>query len=160
MVDGVVMIGSTYYVAFVSMPGSGEWIVILIIGLLIFGRRLPDVARSLGKSVNEFKKGMREFQDSADEVVRDVNKVTNEVASDVENASGVHDYGGYQDPNRTMQEASPSGSPESSGASDSGDAAGTESADAKPDTVEGGAAGVTEASAAQDGPGSSVEPMK
>ncbi len=94
------MTGLSQHMAFISMPGSGEWIVILIIGLLVFGRRLPDVARSLGKSVNEFKKGMREFQDSADEVTRDVNKITNEVASDVKDAAGMNDYG-YKDPNST-----------------------------------------------------------
>lgn len=46
-----------------SMPGGAEWIVILIIALLIFGPRLPSVMRNLGKSVNEFKKGMRETED-------------------------------------------------------------------------------------------------
>jgi sec-independent protein translocase protein TatA len=74
-------------IAFISMPGTGEWMVILFIGLLIFGRRLPEVARSLGKSVNEFKKGLREFQDSADEVVSDVNRIKNDVASDIKEAA-------------------------------------------------------------------------
>ncbi len=91
------MTGLLQNIAFISMPGGSEWIVILIIGLLVFGRRLPEVARGLGKSVNEFKKGMREFQDSADEVARDVNKVTNEVASEVKDAAGVNNYG-YQEP--------------------------------------------------------------
>lgn len=94
------MTGLFQHIAFVSMPGTGEWIMLLVIGLLIFGRRLPEVARNLGKSVNEFKKGMREFQDSADEVARDVNKITNDVASEVKDATGVNDYG-YEDPNST-----------------------------------------------------------
>lgn len=39
--------------------GMGEWWPILIIVVLLFGaRKLPDLARSLGSSVNEFKKGM------------------------------------------------------------------------------------------------------
>lgn len=42
------------------MPGGMEWIVILVIGLLLFGRRLPDVARSVGKSIVEFKKGIKD----------------------------------------------------------------------------------------------------
>ncbi len=46
-----------------SFPGGMEWLVILIFGLLIFGRRLPDVARSIGKSITEFKKGMKDVQD-------------------------------------------------------------------------------------------------
>ena len=45
---------------FFSLPGGTEWVVILIVGLLLFGRRLPDVARSIGKSIVEFKKGIRE----------------------------------------------------------------------------------------------------
>lgn len=41
--------------------GFGEWWPILIIVVIFFGaRKLPDLARSLGSSVNEFKKGMTE----------------------------------------------------------------------------------------------------
>jgi TatA/E family protein of Tat protein translocase len=45
------------------MPGGSEWIVILAVGLLLFGKRLPEIARSLGKGVVEFKKGLREVED-------------------------------------------------------------------------------------------------
>lgn len=46
-----------------GMPGGTEWIVIAIIGLLIFGKRLPEVGKSLGKSIVEFKKGLRGIED-------------------------------------------------------------------------------------------------
>ncbi len=38
-----------------------ELIIILVVLLLLFGARLPNVMRSLGKSVTEFKKGMNEI---------------------------------------------------------------------------------------------------
>lgn len=40
-----------------------ELIVITIFGLILFGKRLPEVARSLGKGVVEFKKGLRGIED-------------------------------------------------------------------------------------------------
>jgi sec-independent protein translocase protein TatA len=46
-----------------GMPGGTEWLVILIIVLLLFGNRIPGLARSLGAGVNEFKSGLREGVD-------------------------------------------------------------------------------------------------
>ena len=39
--------------------GYGEIILILFVALLVFGRRLPEVGRSLGEGLNEFKRGLR-----------------------------------------------------------------------------------------------------
>ena len=52
------------------MPGPLEWAVIGVFALLIFGRRLPDVARSVGKSIVEFKRGMRDVKDDIDTQAR------------------------------------------------------------------------------------------
>ncbi len=46
-----------------GFPGGYEWIILLILGLLIFGRRLPEVGRSLGKSIVEFKKGIKNIEE-------------------------------------------------------------------------------------------------
>lgn len=50
-----------------GMPGGMEWVVLLVIGLLIFGRRLPEVGRSLGRGIVEFKKGVKGIEDEIDE---------------------------------------------------------------------------------------------
>ena len=42
-------------------------IIIGIIALLLFGKRLPEVARSLGKGIVEFKKGVRGIEDDVDQ---------------------------------------------------------------------------------------------
>ena len=49
--------------AWIFNLGPMEIVIILFIALLIFGRRLPEVGRSLGKSLVEFKKGMRGIED-------------------------------------------------------------------------------------------------
>lgn len=51
----------------INMPGGMEWLVVLVIALLLFGKRLPDIMRSLGGSVREFKKGMDVDSPSAQE---------------------------------------------------------------------------------------------
>lgn len=48
------------------MPGPWELAVIGILGLLVFGKRLPEVGKSLGKSIVEFKKGLRGIEDEID----------------------------------------------------------------------------------------------
>jgi len=48
--------------SFWGLPGGLEWIVILIVGLLVFGGRLPSVARSIGQSIVEFKRGLHDVK--------------------------------------------------------------------------------------------------
>ena len=43
--------------------GWSEVLIVLAIALLLFGNKLPQLARSFGKSITEFKKGVGEIQD-------------------------------------------------------------------------------------------------
>ncbi len=52
-----------------GMPGGIEWIIILIVALLIFGKRLPEVMKSMGKGIVEFKKGIKGVEDDVEDAV-------------------------------------------------------------------------------------------
>jgi sec-independent protein translocase protein TatA len=43
--------------------GTSETLILLVLGVLLFGKRLPDVGRSLGRSIVEFKNGLRGVED-------------------------------------------------------------------------------------------------
>lgn len=45
-----------------GLPGTTEWLVILVIGLLLFGRKLPEVGRSVGKTIRNLRGGLDSFR--------------------------------------------------------------------------------------------------
>ena len=60
-----------------GLPSGWEWLILVFLALLIFGRRLPEVARSVGKSVTEFKKGLNEVTTAATKESPDAPKLPN-----------------------------------------------------------------------------------
>jgi sec-independent protein translocase protein TatA len=53
--------------AFIGGISPIQLTILLLIGLLLFGRRLPEVGRGLGKSIVEFRKGIQGIEDEIDD---------------------------------------------------------------------------------------------
>jgi len=65
--------------------GFTELVVILIVALLVFGpRKLPDLGRSLGKGLAEFKKASNELKRTWEEEVRSEEEDLRKIQQDLE----------------------------------------------------------------------------
>jgi sec-independent protein translocase protein TatA len=62
--------------------GWSEMLILGVIGLLLFGKRLPEVARNLGKGMMEFKKGMYDIQDDVNSASRSVSSQSRPIPAD------------------------------------------------------------------------------
>jgi len=61
---------TTPHLAFIGNFGGGEIILIFLIVLLLFGaKKVPELFRSLGKGVNEFRKAKNEWEQDINEVM-------------------------------------------------------------------------------------------
>lgn len=57
--------------AFLQNIGLPELLVVLLIVLLLFGaKRLPEIARGLGRSIQEFKKGVKDIEKNVDDATK------------------------------------------------------------------------------------------
>lgn len=71
--------------------GWQEMFLLLVIGLLLYGRNLPDAGRSLGRVVAQLKRSFHDFKDQIDRdgQIGDVKKALKETAREVQNVAKV-----------------------------------------------------------------------
>ena len=83
--------------------GIHELIIVGIVAVLLFGKRLPEVARSMGSSYREFRRGLTDIQSSfnaADTVASSPSSYTT--------SSSYDDYDDYDDPSAPKFDPPPS----------------------------------------------------
>jgi sec-independent protein translocase protein TatA len=74
--------------------GLPELLIIGIIAVMLFGKRLPEVARSFGKSYHEFRAGLNDIQSEMNRAARDVERPLYDRQPAI----------GYDDPTDTQEE--------------------------------------------------------
>lgn len=83
------------YILFIS---GGEIVLVMLLALLFFGSKaIPDIAKTLGKGMREFKKATneikREINDFTPDIKKDINEVTNIVNKETnEIKKGIKDH--------------------------------------------------------------------
>lgn len=68
------MLAAPTTLAFLGPIGWPEMVILAVLGVLIFGKRLPEVGKSIGKGIVEFKKGIAGIDDEVEEAVNKRNE--------------------------------------------------------------------------------------
>jgi len=64
------MLAAPTTLAFLGPIGWPEMVILAVLGVLIFGKRLPEVGKSIGKGIVEFKKGLAGIDEEVDNAVK------------------------------------------------------------------------------------------
>lgn len=66
------------------ISGSEIFIILLVVLLLFGANKLPEIARGLGKGMNEFKRATQDIRSEFDEQTKDIQKDVKELKKDIE----------------------------------------------------------------------------
>jgi sec-independent protein translocase protein TatA len=58
--------------AFPGLPAPTQLIVLLVLAVLLFGQNLPQVARTLGQKLADFRRGMKHIEDEIRSITSDI----------------------------------------------------------------------------------------
>lgn len=78
-------------IAFLDTIGWQEMFLLVVIGLLLYGRNLPEAGRNLGRMAAQMKRGFQEFKDQIDRdgSIREVKKTFQETTSELRRVAQV-----------------------------------------------------------------------
>ncbi|XAM00156.1 twin-arginine translocase TatA/TatE family subunit [Phycisphaeraceae bacterium D3-23] len=85
---------ATTLLAFIGPIGWPEMLIIGLIGVLIFGKRLPEVGKSIGKGIVEFKKGLSGVDDEVNDAVKKQKSLEENSADTTTVETGAHSNAG------------------------------------------------------------------
>jgi len=77
------------------ISGSEIFIILLVVLLLFGANKLPEIARGLGKGMNEFKKATDDIKSEFNEHTRDIQKDIKSIKSDLEESTKFDDVDNY-----------------------------------------------------------------
>lgn len=87
---------------FLSGIGYSELVLIALIAVVLFGSRLPEVARSVGQSYTQFRKGLNDIQTSIkselDRELDDVKKIPHDIEAAMQEEPDEDDGPSYDPP--------------------------------------------------------------
>ena len=79
----------SYLLALFGTIGWPEIALALIVAVLLFGKRLPEIARSMGRSLTEFKKGVHEARDTEQDIADETDRAVKNDKPHADDASDV-----------------------------------------------------------------------
>src|SRR5687767_13323784 len=97
--------------------GFQEMLVIFVVALLVFGpKKLPELGKSLGKGIREFRKATDDLKQSWEEQVRDIDNPIKDVTREIQKVRNdvKSDFYGSEEPAQITAEAQDSNEPPNS----------------------------------------------